>query len=124
MLASHAALTPAESARSTATLQIGSPVVVSINGRRFGLRVEERKHLANRLERLTPREREVAYSVFIGGDNEALASRLCIAMPTLRTHLMRINQKLGTTSKTDIVQYVALSLLDGYRNGTLVAGSA
>ena len=119
MLGTHEAKTSPEP-RSTAGLPpVESPVVVSAHGRRFGLRVEERNHLARRLDRLTPREREVAYAVFIGGDNEALASRLCIAMPTLRTHLMRINQKLGTTSKTDIVQYVALSLLDGYREGTI-----
>jgi len=100
------------------------PVVVTTLGRRLGLRVEERKQLARKLERLTPREREVAYAVFLGGDNEALANRLCIAMPTLRTHLMRINQKLGTTSKSDIVHYVAMSLLDAYRNGTITAASS
>jgi len=122
-LASKASLTPADS-RITGGHRVDQPVVVSTLNRRFGLRVEERKHLAKRLDRLTPREREVAYSVFLGGDNEALASRLCVAMPTLRTHLMRINQKLGTTSKSDIVQYVALSLLDAYRNGTITAESA
>ena len=100
------------------------PVVVTTLGRRLGLRMEERKQLAKKLERLTPREREVAYAVFLGGDNEALANRLCIAMPTLRTHLMRINQKLGTTSKSDIVHYVAMSLLDAYRNGTITAASS
>ena len=98
-------------------------VVVTTIGRRLGLRIEERKQLSKRLDRLTPREREVAYAVFLGGDNEALANRLCIAMPTLRTHLMRINQKLGTTSKSDIVHYVAMSLLDAYRNGTITASS-
>lgn len=98
---------------------LDAPVVVTTLGRRFGLRVDERQHLAGKLDRLTPREREVAYAVFLGGDNEALASRLCIAMPTLRTHLMRINQKLGTSSKSDIVQFVALSLLDGYRTGAI-----
>lgn len=113
---------PPKDPRTLGALHMDTPVVVSSQGRRFGLRPEERVHLARRLDRLTPREREVAYAVFIGGDNEALASRLCIAMPTLRTHLMRINQKLNTTSKTDIVQYVALSLLEGYRNGTIAAG--
>jgi len=100
------------------------PVVVTTLSRRSGLRIEERKVLAKRLERLTPREREVAYAVFLGGDNEALASKLCIAMPTLRTHLMRINQKLGTTSKGDIVQYVAMSLLEAYRKGSITASSS
>lgn len=122
MSVSKAALTPVDPL-TTGEHQMDPPVVVSTLGRRSGLRVEERKHLAIRLDRLTPREREVAHAVFLGGDNETLASRLCIAMPTLRTHLMRINQKLGTTSKSDIVQFVALALLDGYRNGTIAAGS-
>jgi len=95
------------------------PTVVTTLGRRSGLRIEERKHLILRLGKLTPREREVAYAVFLGGDNEAIASRLCIALPTLRTHLMRINQKLGTSSKSDVVQHVAMTLLDGYRSGAI-----
>ncbi len=79
----------------------------------------ELRHLRQALTLLTPREREVACAASAGGPNEQIADRLCIALPTLRTHLMRINQKLGTTSKSDLIGYVLASLLDGYRRGLI-----
>lgn len=79
----------------------------------------ERQHLLAELTALTPREREVACAVCAGGANEVVADRLCIALPTLRTHLMRINQKLGTTRKSDLVGLVSSRLLDGYRRGKI-----
>jgi ATP/maltotriose-dependent transcriptional regulator MalT len=64
---------------------------------------------------LTRREREVIFALCAGGTNEGMAERLCIALPTLRTHLMRLNQKLGTSSKGDVVRMVAAHLLRAYR---------
>lgn len=80
---------------------------------------EEHAYLARRLHTLTTREREVVRALCEGGPNEALADRLCVALPTLRTHLMRINQKLGSESKDDIIRFVAARLLDAYRRGEL-----
>lgn len=71
--------------------------------------------LQPRLESLTAREREVVRSVCIGGTNEAIAARLHIAPPTLRTHLSRLHQKLGCTSKSDLIRWVASRVLEGYR---------
>jgi len=85
----------------------------------LGLTEAERAHLYRSLTPLTDREREVACAVCLGGGNEAVADRLCIALPTLRTHLMRINQKLGTSSKSDLVRLVSSTLLDGYRSGRI-----
>jgi len=68
---------------------------------------------------LTIREREVLYTICSGGTNEGMADRLCIALPTLRTHLMRLNQKLGTTDKVDVIRFVACRLLEGYRSGRI-----
>lgn len=80
----------------------------------------ECRHLSSDLVALTDREREVVFAICSGGPNEAVAERLYIALPTLRTHLMRINQKLGTRSKADVVRFVVGRLLEGYRqNGTL-----
>ncbi len=76
----------------------------------------ERHFLQGALNGLTPREREVVYEICSGGTNDAISDRLCVALPTLRTHLMRLNQKLGTTSKGDVVRFVACRLLWGYRN--------
>lgn len=80
----------------------------------------ECRHLSSDLVALTDREREVVFAICSGGPNEAVAERLYIALPTLRTHLMRINQKLGTRSKADVVRFVVGRLLEGYRqNGAL-----
>jgi DNA-binding CsgD family transcriptional regulator len=76
---------------------------------------DERSFLEARFRELTRREREVIFALCTGGTNEGMAERLCIALPTLRTHLMRLNQKLGTSSKGDVVRLVAMHLLDAYR---------
>jgi DNA-binding CsgD family transcriptional regulator len=83
------------------------------------LLTDEIKYLSWALDSLTDREREVVFTICAGGTNEGMADRLCIALPTLRTHLMRLNQKLGTTSKGDVVRFVAATLLRGYRRGEI-----
>lgn len=80
---------------------------------------EERRALSEELDALTDREREVALAICDGGSNEAIAERLFIALPTLRTHLMRINQKVGTKSKGDVVRLMVGRLLDAYRTGRI-----
>lgn len=80
---------------------------------------DERRSLGEELDALTEREREVALAICDGGSNEAIAERLYIALPTLRTHLMRINQKLGTKSKGDVVRLMVGRLLDSYRIGRI-----
>jgi DNA-binding CsgD family transcriptional regulator len=90
---------------------------------RLELTEPERRFLHEALPDLTRREREVILELCEGGTNEAMADRLCIALPTLRTHLMRLNQKLGATSKGDLVRLVAAVLLTGYRQSRLAPGS-
>ncbi len=77
----------------------------------------ERDMLAPDLAHLTARERQVVFAICEGGSNEALAERLFVALPTLRTHLMRIHQKLGVRSKADVVRLVSGRLLAAYRAG-------
>jgi DNA-binding CsgD family transcriptional regulator len=84
----------------------------------------EREWLAGPLADLTPREREVALAVCEGGDHEHVAASLCIAVPTLRTHLMRIHQKLGAESKADVVRFVSARLLELYRTHGSAGGAA
>lgn len=76
-------------------------------------------YLSRSMKALTSRECEVVFSICRGGTNEWMADALRIALPTLRTHLMRLNQKLGTTSKGDVVRFVAKALLEGYRSGEI-----
>jgi DNA-binding CsgD family transcriptional regulator len=75
----------------------------------------ERAFLDTALTDMTQRERDVVYALCEGGTNEEMAKRLSIALPTLRTHLMRLNQKLRTSSKSDVVRHIASVLLEGYR---------
>ncbi|RMD61831.1 MAG: LuxR family transcriptional regulator [Planctomycetota bacterium] len=124
---------PAPTATLTATLEPGEPAQARSRARcaregatqaggdeaRGGLRPQERALLAQALTALTPRERDVVEAVWVGGTNEAVAERMCVAPPTLRTHLMRIHRKLGTRDKGEIVRFVAQRLLEGYRTGLL-----
>ena len=86
----------------------------------LALQDQELRVLSVELSSLSPREQEVLLAVCRGGTNEELASELCIALPTLRTHLCRLNEKLGTSSKSDLVRYVAVRVLRGYRTGALI----
>lgn len=81
----------------------------------FRLTEAEREYLTASLEGLTPRERDVTFAVCEGGDHEHVAASLCIAVPTLRTHLMRIHQKIGAENKSDIVRFVSARLVEAYR---------
>ncbi|MGD9693419.1 MAG: helix-turn-helix transcriptional regulator [Phycisphaerales bacterium] len=83
----------------------------------LGLTDAERRFLEADLAHLTEREREVVFALCDGGSNEAIAERLYVALPTLRTHLMRIHQKLGVRSKADVVRVVTGRVLAAYRSG-------
>ena len=59
------------------------------------------------LPHLSPREDQVCGLVAKGKTNRAIASALKIAEGTVRTHLLRIFQKFGCHSRTELaVQYV------------------
>lgn len=90
-------------------------------GSRDGLRLtkEESAYLSGYLKDLTDRERQVVLTVCAEGTNEEAARRLDVTLATLRTHLMKVNQKLGTSSKTDVVRFAAARVLEGYRTGEL-----
>jgi DNA-binding CsgD family transcriptional regulator len=83
----------------------------------------ERLELESAFSDLTNREREVLFALCDGGNNEHVADRLCIALPTLRTHLMRLHQKLGTSGKSELVGLVWRQLTEAYRRGRLRAGN-
>lgn len=120
---SHGAQAAAALASRPATSRRGSSSRDA--GECWSLRLtpDERRTLSDELDALTEREREVALAICDGGSNEAVADRLYIALPTLRTHLMRINQKLGTRSKGDVVRLMVGRLLDGYRSGRIAGAT-
>ncbi len=60
-----------------------------------------------RLARLTAREREVLGLMAAGCRNDAIAARLVISTPTVRTHAQNILSKLGVHSQLEAVALAA-----------------
>lgn len=57
--------------------------------------------------RLTLRQREIAAGVLRGASDRAIADELCIALPTVRTHLRAIYDEFGVSSRTQLVRALA-----------------
>lgn len=76
---------------------------------------DEQDRLRNQFRSLTAREFEVVLVVCQGGSNDDIASRLCVSLPTVRTHLTRAYQKLGADRKSDLVRIVLGALILSYR---------
>lgn len=55
------------------------------------------------LDQLTDREREVLVLVAQGSTNTEIASRLCVSLPTVKTHVSRILTKLDARDRTQLV---------------------
>jgi len=59
--------------------------------------------IRTRVKRLTERELEVLTEVADGRTNAAIALKLQISEATFKTHLLRINNKLGVDNRTEAV---------------------
>lgn len=57
---------------------------------------------------LTDRENEVLRLIAFGYSNKEIAARLELSVKTIESHKANAMQKLGTTSRTDIVRYAIL----------------
>ncbi|MGB0100654.1 MAG: response regulator transcription factor [Nocardioides sp.] len=55
-----------------------------------------------RLARLTDREREVALAVGRGLSNAEIARELYLSIPTVKAHVSRLFEKLGTTNRVQV----------------------
>lgn len=60
----------------------------------------------NRLEELTPRERQIAEWVASGASNKLIARQLDISDRTVKAHLGAIFQKLGVSDRLQLALYV------------------
>lgn len=59
------------------------------------------------LDQLSQREREVAQLIARGLTNPEIAARLFISLPTVKTHITRIMDKLGVENRTQLAVEVA-----------------
>lgn len=72
----------------------------------------ERRHkefpanLDTRLDRLTPREREIAQLIGGGASNKEIAGRLSITEATVKAHLTAIFRKLGLSDRLGLALFV------------------
>jgi len=71
--------------------------------RRLRRRRAQDGNLAQRIERLTPRELEILQHMANGSSSEQIASDLGMSKHTLRTHTQNVLTKLGVHSKLDAI---------------------
>ena len=70
------------------------------------LDIESRLRHIGEVYRLTPAECRVLAAVIDGTDMKSIASKLCISMATLKTHLTRIFSKTGTSRQKALIGLV------------------
>jgi NarL family two-component system response regulator LiaR len=76
---------------------------VEVSLARFRMQRRTDGELAQRVERLTPRELEILQRVAAGEASVDIAEDLGMSRHTLRTHIQNVLTKLGVHSKTDAV---------------------
>ncbi|CAG9270919.1 Transcriptional regulatory protein FixJ [Paraburkholderia unamae] len=79
--------------------------------RLFGER-EQRAEIQRRVDKLTPREREVMALVVTGRPNKLVADALGAAEKTIKIHRARVMEKMKANSLADLVRLVSASALD------------
>ena len=76
---------------------------VELSLARFRTQRRSDGELAQRVERLTPRELEILQKVAAGETSASISEELGMSRHTLRTHIQNVLTKLGVHSKTDAV---------------------
>jgi DNA-binding NarL/FixJ family response regulator len=68
-------------------------------------RRQQEPHPSERLDHLSPREREVLWLLGRGSDTRDIAARLVISPHTAKTHINRVLGKLGLSSRTEAATF-------------------
>ena len=64
----------------------------------------------DRIRQLSPRDLEVLEELSLGRDNRSIARRLGMSVPTAKTHIRRIVERLGFRNRTDAAVFGAVYL--------------
>ncbi|MEX4002071.1 response regulator transcription factor [Paraburkholderia sp. EG285A] len=82
------------------------------HARRLFARSEQRAEVQRRVDKLTPREREVMALVVTGRMNKLVARELGAAEKTIKIHRGRVMEKMEAASLADLVRMLVSSGLD------------
>lgn len=100
---------PAELAGAVRTVHDGGALLApSITRRligRFTRSLAVEGAVADQLERLTDRERDIVRAVARGGSNAEIAAELFIGVSTVKSHVSSILTKLGLRDRTQVVVF-------------------
>ena len=66
---------------------------------------QEWTQLTQELE-LTPRQAEIIRHLLLGKSDKQIAKELTISVPTVRTHLGRLFQKLGLSDRVELILHI------------------
>lgn len=81
----------------------------------FVVRERELPWIAEVLEGLTPRQRDVLMECCSGGTSVEIAARMRISQSTFQNHLHAMRTHLGVSVKDSIARLVGVRLLNSYR---------
>jgi FixJ family two-component response regulator len=73
---------------------------------------EQRAEIQRRVDKLTPREREVMALVVTGRPNKLVADELGAAEKTIKIHRARVMEKMKANSLADLVRLVTTTVFD------------
>lgn len=79
------------------------------------VRESEMAWIADLLDELTPRQRDVLLECCSGGSSEAIAGRMGVSESTLQNHLHAIRLRLGVTGRDRLARMVGVRLIAGHR---------
>ncbi|MFI4855360.1 MAG: helix-turn-helix transcriptional regulator [Phycisphaerales bacterium JB065] len=81
----------------------------------FVVRESEMPWIADVLEELTPRQRDVLLECCSGGSSEEIARRMGVSESTLQNHLHAMRLRLGVTGRDRLARMVGVRLIAGHR---------
>ena len=64
---------------------------------------------------LSKRQGEIAYEILSGKTDKEIAATLSIGVPTIRTHMSRLFEKLGVDDRNELMYSIFSRFFDGCR---------